>query len=232
VASPGNLDDLGKDFQQSFAGVKNQNSLTAPDPLCKGLSVAAPDYHHRNSDRSHAGGTLERAHHRRLIHEAEANLSTEIHENQVEINQGMQALRTNEQHLKQMVALIHKLQQNRATPVGNISFSWTLDELHATSWNTAGATGALAYMDSGEVKRYTRVYDLQHEFMAVQNRAFDSIVAVYGLSTLLQKDTRKLGDSELSHAESVLGLALANAGAVEGVENSLSEEYTKLLQKR
>ena len=40
----------------------------------------------------------------------------------------MQALRTNEQQLKQMVALIHKLQQNRATPMGNISFSWTLDE--------------------------------------------------------------------------------------------------------
>ena len=177
-------------------------------------------------------GTLEWEHHRRLVHEAEANLSTEIHENQVELKQGMQALGTNEQQLKQMVALIHKLQQNRATPVGNISFSWTLDELHATSWNTAGATGARAYMDYGEVKRYTRVYDLQQEFMAVQNRAFDSIVAVYSLSTLLQKDTRKLADSELSHAESVLGLALANAGAVESVENSLNEEYTKLLQKR
>jgi hypothetical protein len=252
--APCKLDDLGKDFQQSLAGVKNQNLVTnlilfSTDQFVgqEGMmEIHSPHPIHSLKDfllqlltitigiliALTLEGTLERAHHRRLIHEAEANLSTEIHENQVEINQGMQALRTNEQQLKQMVALIHKLQQNRATPVGNISFSWTLDELHATSWNTAGATGALAYMDYGEVKRYTRVYDLQREFMAVQNRAFDSIVAVYGLSTLLQKDTRKLGDSELSHAESVLGLALANAGAVENVESSLNEEYTKLLQKR
>ena len=177
-------------------------------------------------------GTLEWMHHRRLVHEAEVNLSTEVRENQIEIDKGMQGLRTSEQELKQLIALVHQLQQNRANPVGNIQFNWTLDELHSTSWNTASATGALAYMHYPEVKRYTRVYDLQQEFMAVQHRAFDSIVAVYGLSTLLQRDPRKLTDSELSQAERILGLALANAEAVESLENSLNEEYTKLLQKR
>jgi hypothetical protein len=176
--------------------------------------------------------TLEWVHHRRLVHEEESNLSTEIHENLVEINEGLKALRAGGEQLKQMVALVHKLQQNRTTPVGNITFNWTLDELHATSWNTAAATGAIAYMDYKEVKRYTRVYDLQQQFMTVQNKAFDSIVAVYSLSTLLQRDTKKLSDSQLSQAERVLGLALANAGAVESLENSLNEEYTKLSQQR
>src|SRR5438105_10721119 len=173
-------------------------------------------------------GTLEWVHHRRLVHEAKANLSTEIHENQVEISQGLAGLRTAEQQLQQMVTLVHKLQQNRATPVGDIKFNWTLDELHATSWNTAAVTGAIAYMDYKEVKRYTRVYDLQQQFLTVQNKAFDSIVAVYGLGTLLQRATKKLSDSDLSQAERVLGLALANAQTVESLENSLNEEYTKL----
>ena len=35
-------------------------------------------------------------------------------------------------------------------------------------------------------------------------------------------------DSDLSQAERVLGLALANAQTVESLENSLNEEYTKL----
>jgi hypothetical protein len=143
----------------------------------------------------------------------------------------MQELRTSKQQLKQMVALVHQLQQNRATPVNNITFNWTLEELHATSWSTASATGAIAYMNYAEVKRYTRVYDLQQQFMTVQNRAFDSIVAVYGLSTLLQRDMKRVSDSELAQAERTLGLALAYAGTVESVENALNEEYAKLSQQ-
>jgi hypothetical protein len=176
-------------------------------------------------------GVLEWTHHRQLVHEAEANLTTEVRENQAEINKGMQELRTSEQQLKEMVALVHQLQQNRAGVVKNITFSWTLDELHATSWSTASATGAIAYMDYAEVKRYTRAYDLQQRFMIVQNKAFDSIMAVYGLTTLLQKDMKRVSDSELAQAERVLGLALANAGAVESVQSALNEEYTKLLQQ-
>ena len=175
-------------------------------------------------------GVVEWTHHHQLVHEAEANLAAEVRENQAEIKQGMQGLATSEQELRQMVALIHQLQQNRAVPVNNPTFNWTFNELHATSWSTASATGAVAYMDYPEVKLYTRVYDLQTEFMAVQNRAFDSIVAVYGLGTLLQKDMKRVSDSELAGAERTLGLALANARVVESVGSALNEEYAKLSQ--
>jgi hypothetical protein len=177
-------------------------------------------------------GVMLWTHHHQLVHEAEANLATEVHENQVEIKKGMQELHTSEQQLKNMIALVHEVQQNRATPLKDAAFTWTLDELHATSWNTAGATGAIGYMDYAEVKRYTRVYDLQQQFMTVQNRAFDSVMHVYGLTTLLQKDMKKVSDGELSQAEATLGLALANAGAVESLETALDEEYTQVLQQR
>jgi hypothetical protein len=106
-----------------------------------------------------------------------------------------------------------------------------LDELHATSWNTAGATGAIAHMDYSKVKRYTRVYDLQQAFMTTQNHAFDSIMGVYGLTTLLKRDMRSLSDSELSQAEHVVGLALANARAVESMEKALNTEYSAVLKR-
>ena len=175
-------------------------------------------------------GVLEWTHHRQVVHEAEANLTTEIRQNQAEIQKGTQELRTSEQQLKDMVVLVHQLQNNRANPVKNVTFNWTLDELHSTNWNTDSVTGALAYMPYADVKRYTRVYDLQQQFMQVQSKAFDSIMAVYGLTTLLQKDMKKVSDRELEDAERVLGLALANADAVSGLESALNEEYTKLLQ--
>jgi hypothetical protein len=54
-------------------------------------------------------GLLEWRHHRHLVHEAEANLTAEIRENQQENSKTMQALRTNQQQLKEMLSLVHKL---------------------------------------------------------------------------------------------------------------------------
>jgi hypothetical protein len=121
-------------------------------------------------------GIVQWAHHRQFVHEAEANLTTEIRENQAELAKGTQDLNASEQELEELVALVHALQKNRNTPVKDIHFDWTLDELHATSWNTASATGAIAHMDYSQVKRYTRIYDLQQQFMTTQNRAFDAIM--------------------------------------------------------
>jgi len=176
-------------------------------------------------------GTLQWVHHRQLVHEAEANLTIEIRENQAELAKGTQDLHASEQELEEIVALVHALQKNRNTPVKDIHFDWTLDELHATSWNTAGATGAIAHMDYSKVKRYTRVYDLQQAFMTTQNHAFDSIMGVYGLTTLLKRDMRSLSDSELSQAEQVVGLALASARAVESMEKALDTEYSAVLKR-
>jgi len=173
-------------------------------------------------------GLLEWTHHRTLVHEAEANLITEIHENRADIGKALEKLHASEEQLNQMVALVHRLQENRTTPVGDVTFNWTLADLHATSWNTANATGAVANMDYPEVKRYTRVYDLQQQFMTIQNRAIDSIVAVYGQTTLLQRDMKKVSDAELAEAEHVLGLAQANARAIESIGNILNDEYAKV----
>jgi len=176
-------------------------------------------------------GTLQWVHHRHLVHEAEANLAIEIRENQAELAKGTQELHASEQQLGEIVALVHALQKNRNAHVNNIQFNWTLEELHATSWNTASATGAIAYMDYSKVKLYTRVYDLQQQVMTTQNRAFDSIMGVYGLTTLLKRDMRSLSDSELSQAEHVVGLALANARAVESMEKALDTEYSAVLKR-
>ena len=42
---------------------------------------------------------------------------------------------------------------------------------------------------------------------------------------------KKVSDSELEDAERVLGLALANADAVSGLESALNEEYKKFCNR-
>jgi hypothetical protein len=174
-------------------------------------------------------GLIEWHHHRKLAHEAEQNLQLELLHNQEELNKGMQAMSADQANLQQAVDLVHKLQQDRTISVNNLTVNWTLEELHATSWNTANSTGALAYMGYSEVARYSRVYDLQEEFRSVQNRMMDALMGVYGLTTLLEKGPKRISNAELEQAERTLGVARANARAVENIGDALKQEYVNIL---
>lgn len=168
-------------------------------------------------------------HHRELAHEAEQNLNSELRYNREELDKGMQAISADEAKLQEAVDMVHKLQQDRTIPVNNFTVNWTLEELHATSWNTANSTGALAYMGYANVARYSKVYDLQQEFLSVQHRMMDALMGVYGLATLLQKGPKKMSATELEQAERTLGIALANANAVENIGEALKREYANIV---
>src|SRR5437764_1056600 len=93
-------------------------------------------------------------HHRSLVHEARENIQVELRHNQDELVKGVQGLAAHKRALKSALDLVHKLEQDRSTPIRNFSINWTIEELHATSWSTASSTGALAYMDYSDVARY------------------------------------------------------------------------------
>lgn len=174
-------------------------------------------------------GVVQWVHHRHLVHEAEANLATEVAENQQEIRTTLQGLRTTRDQLSRVVDAIHQLQAHRTSrSFTNPTVNWTLSELHATSWNTAASTGALAYMGYPEVKRFTRVYDLQQEFMQMQSHTFDSAVNVYGLMPLAGKSASKITDSQLEAAERSTGIAIAAASGLMDIATALEKEYAGL----
>ena len=172
-------------------------------------------------------GFVEWRHHRALAHEASSNITEEIHANAAELQTTQKDVRTSDEQLQQIVALIHRMEvDHRFKPTG-VAFSWTTGELHQTNWTAANSTGALGYMDYDQVNRYTRVYDLQQEFMTLQQRAMQSAVSVQGLATLLSRDTKTISGAELSEAERTVGLALANTRALEQVGEALQQQYAK-----
>lgn len=170
-------------------------------------------------------GILELRHNRHLVHEAEVNLSAEILTNEKELTKGLVELRKSEGQLQNFVHLVQQLESNRNTPLDHVDFNWTVLELHETSWSTAASTGALGHMSYEEVNRYTRIYGLQHKFDSLQDRAWASANGVVGLATLLQKDPKKITDSELENAERTIGLALANTHAEDNVAGILLASY-------
>jgi hypothetical protein len=170
-------------------------------------------------------GMAEWFHHRHLVHEAEAKITAEIRANQRELNKGLPDLHATEKELQSFVLAVHQLQNNRNTRLDHLDLNWTVLELHDTSWSTAASTGALGHMSYDEVNRYTRIYGLQHKFDALQDRAWASANAVVGLTTLLQKDSKKISDSELENAERAIGLALANTRAEDNIAGILLSSY-------
>jgi hypothetical protein len=170
---------------------------------------------------------VEWIHYRHLVHTAKANLATEIRENQQDLTKTLEALRTSEAQLQHFIKLVHQLEADRASPLSQLNFTWTLATLHDTSWNTARETGAIAHMNYEEAKRYTAVYALQLQYTSLQERAFASANAVTGLTTLLDKDMKRISQSELENSERTLGLALANARADEDVARALIAEYSR-----
>lgn len=175
-------------------------------------------------------GLVQWWHHHQLVQEARANIMSEVRENQQELAKEIQGLQKAVEQGLALVTLVHQLEANSKTPLHEASYSFTIAELHSTSWNTATTTGALSYMSYVEVKRYTEVYDLQRDFDSVQQRALQGSLDVEGLFTLLGRQQGSLTKAELSDAERRIGIAIANSRAMQEVAEPLNQRYQAVLK--
>jgi hypothetical protein len=176
-------------------------------------------------------GLVNWSHHRTLVREARANILSELRENQRELTKEEVDLKKIEADGQVLITLVHRLETNRRTPVGQFSYGFSMAELHSTSWSTASTTGAVSFMPYTEVQRYAEVYDLQRAFTALQERAFAASLDVQGLVTLLGRNPATLTTAELSDAERRLGVAAADVVAMEQIAEPLTRRYADLLNR-
>jgi hypothetical protein len=170
-------------------------------------------------------GAVEWVHHRGIAREAEASLAAEIKDNHQRLIMAISRRKESERQLDDIVSYVHAIQDDRKTAKRDLAVEWINVVVHETSWNSAVNTGALSYMDISKVQRYTRLYDLQREFVGLQGKAFDSIIEVQGLGTRIEKDPAKLTNSELEQAERVLGMALARSRLMKQIDEILRQAY-------
>ncbi|HXD74425.1 MAG TPA: hypothetical protein VN628_11840 [Vicinamibacterales bacterium] len=125
-------------------------------------------------------GAVARIDHRMLVREAKANLTAEIAANRKELEGLFANLEREEAQLEKVDELAAKLIEGGKLGKDEVDLSWHFGELKNAAVTTGQITGAFGYMDYGTVKRFADVYDLQAEFLRMQEREIPNFQAIYG----------------------------------------------------
>lgn len=175
---------------------------------------------------------VEWRHHRHLVHQANENLVREIRENREGLGRGITQMDKIQGQLEAILRAVHRLQADRAADPGDLTLSVSITTLSTTAWGTASGSGAVTYMEYEALGQYTRIYDLQHVFMNVQQRATDSLLELESFGALVQGDRRRITDAQAVDAERAVGRALAATHAAEDIAKALDAEYRRFLETR
>ena len=176
-------------------------------------------------------GLLEWRHHRELVAEARANITSEIQDNRKEldyfIKNAPQAQRDHEQALQ----FIGKVLAHRDLGThASLRLVAHLSELNSTSWTTAQAVGALSFMEYGEVKKYARVYQLQEEFLRLQQKDLDTVASALAMFSE-GKDPTELPEADLRTEKNRILDSLSAIRIQEQIGQGLMKRYIEVLGK-
>ena len=170
-------------------------------------------------------GALEWSHHRTLVSEAQENLRHEMLDNKKEIETALHSYPNLKKNEESAMRFIGDLQARRAKGRHELNYSYYLALPSSTSWGTAQAAGALAYMPYDDVQRYASIYDKQRKFDTLQDRLRESVVAA-----MPSDDVHNSTEQELRDWDRRLQVSMAYLSQVEGVASSLRDEYDKALR--
>jgi hypothetical protein len=166
--------------------------------------------------------------HRLLVHEATANLTAELRDNEKELD-GLFANLDKERHQLEHADEIAKVLLAHE-PIEKLELAFEVHgaELKNAALTTSEVTGALGYMDYGEVRRYASIYDLQAQFMRLQERQgqhfFDVVAFVRRIA-----DTDRPTDEDVRRWRSAIDLALADVVDREQIGRQLQKRYAEFL---
>lgn len=147
--------------------------------------------------------------HRLLVREATANLMAELRDNKKELDGLFANLDRERQQLEHADELAGILLRHE--PIKDVEMALEVHgaELKNAAVTTSQLTGALGFMDYREVSRYASIYDLQAQFMRLQERQgqhfFDVLAFVRRIPAAEQP-----ADDEVRRWRSAIDIALAD----------------------
>jgi hypothetical protein len=164
---------------------------------------------------------VEWKHHRNLLHDARANLATEISANRKTMETYMQDIRKRQEQLSRVVSTMEALEEKKSVPT-DLDMTYTFHTFDSAAWNAATASGAVTFMRYDELQHYTDIYNGQNAFQVLQAEASRHTADL--ASRLQLMDIRQKG---AAHEHKTLP-----AEKLEDVEREAREELltTRLLQ--
>jgi hypothetical protein len=172
---------------------------------------------------------VEHRHNRHLVSEASSNLEKEIRHNREGLKEVIRHMEQSQGQLKAILDVVRKVEADRDAKTGEPPLDVTITSLRSTAWSTAAGSGALGHMDYEKLEHYTGIYELQKEFMIVQQKAVDSMLELESWGVLLHGDHKRISDEQCVEAERAVGRSLAATGTALHVGKVLDAEYAGFL---
>ena len=173
---------------------------------------------------------VEWRHHAKLVAEAHENITNELRDNAKELDGTMSTYPGTEKELVEYFAMIRKLRTHKPFKELFVRLSLHLSQLSSASRNSAQATGALGYMNYEEVKRYAAVYDLQQQFLHIQERLLEATTLAVG--GVQGDDPTKASDAELDALNASAKAARAQLSVANRIGQALKKEYANALKPK
>jgi hypothetical protein len=142
-------------------------------------------------------GLVEWRHHKELVHEAQASLQVEIEANARELQKALKDVDAEQKQLAEDVVILQKIIDNPKTSnLETPKIDIHIPAFDDVSWQTAKATGALAYMPYGEAHRYSDIYKQQDEVDVAEHQAVNDVVLSVALKPFLEPATTKFNPED------------------------------------
>ncbi len=125
-------------------------------------------------------GIVTWAHHRALVREAKARLAEEMRDNRREVAGFVDKTPAIKEAHDQVIRFIDDIAAKKPFKgTVDLHSSYDILSLSTTSWDTAQATGALAYMEYADVQKYAAIYNLQAKVRQFQDRLLADYVIAF-----------------------------------------------------
>jgi hypothetical protein len=166
-------------------------------------------------------------HHRHVARDARENIYQEFRANQQDLARQLNALPAEEKHLDEILSVIDSVQHGRPhKPIGD--FMWTGVLLRDSAWNAASSTGAIAYMDYGEVKQYSQLYAVQRILSSFTERNLQDRHEMNVFLMRLQT-SGKLSDAEYENGKRIIWSEKLATREFREIDSMLQESYSRIL---
>jgi hypothetical protein len=176
-------------------------------------------------------GLLEWHHHRELVKEARANIASEIQDNRKELDYFIKNAPQARKDQEQALQLIGNVLAHQSLGAhASLHLVANLADLNSTSWATAQAVGALSFMEYGEVKRYARIYQLQEEFLRLQQKNLDIVTSALAIFAE-NKGPTELPEADLRAERSRILDSLSSITIQQQIGQALMKRYGEVSDK-
>ena len=167
--------------------------------------------------------------HRQLVAEARATMREELGRNKAELDRVLATFGAQRREYRLAYGGVRNLIDGRPSGVDNINFNLTSASLSSPAYSSAQVTGAFAYMDYEEVRRFTELYNAQAGYIKLEERLVEAHTGLGGRLMLRGSNLDKASPADLEVMQRQLEEIVAILFNQEQLGKFLSQQYDTVL---